>query len=60
MNISGLSDAATASEISDVVGQMSFKNPGAPAVSVPSGSVVRSMSIRPAMAYATTNIGDAK
>jgi len=45
--------------ISASVGQMSLRNTLLPALSVPSGSVVRSMSMRPAIAYATTSGGEA-
>ena len=40
-------------------GQMSRRNTG-PSVPMPSGSVAKSMSIRPASAYATTSGGDAR
>jgi hypothetical protein len=58
LNISGLIDCATALATSWLVGQMSRRNTGLPAVSVPSGSLCRSMSTRPAMAKATTRGGD--
>ena len=41
------------------LGQMSLRNTG-PSVPMPSGSVARSMSMRPASAYATTSGGLAR
>ncbi len=41
-------------------GQMSVRWTGVPSEPMPSGSVVMSMSIEPASAYATTSGGDAR
>jgi hypothetical protein len=46
--------------ISSGSGQMSARKTGAPSEPVPSGSVVRSMSTRPASANATTSGGEAR
>jgi hypothetical protein len=51
---------ATVSVTSSALGQMSVRNTGLPSCPVPSESVVRSMSRRPASAYATTSGGDAR
>ena len=60
MNISAPMEEATISSISASVGQTSFRYTGFPDSSVPSGSVVMSMSIDPARAYATTSGGEAR
>ena len=49
-----------ASWISRSLGQISFSITGAPALSMPIGSVVRSTCIFPAIAYATTSGGEAR
>src|SRR5260370_40566025 len=51
--------ARTVVSISCGVGQMSLRKTGLPDLSEPSGSVVRSRSIRPARAEATTSGGEA-
>jgi hypothetical protein len=50
LNISGPMVAAMTSPISLLLGQMSRRNTGWPSLPVPSGWVVRSMSVVPAMA----------
>ena len=60
MNISAPIAVATMSSISASVGQMSFRYTSWPCSSVPNASFIKSMSIVPANAYATTNGGDAK
>lgn len=47
-------------ETSSLVGQMSLKNTSLPLLSLPIGSVSKSMSTLPAKAYATTNGGEAR
>ena len=46
--------------ISSDDGQMSARNTGSPSLPMPSGSLVRSMSTRPARAKATTSGGEAR
>ena len=46
--------------ISSGSGQMSARKTGRPSAPTPSGSVVRSMSTRPARAKATTSGGEAR
>ena len=60
MNISEEIADATTSWISCGDGQMSARYTGSPSEPVPSGSVVMSLSIDPASAYATTSGGDAR
>ena len=58
--ISVATDSRTVDSISCGVGQISRKNTGLPSEPLPSASVVRSRSMRPASAYATTSGGDAR
>ena len=51
---------STTSRTSSAEGQMSASITGWPSLPVPMGSVVRSMSTRPARAKATTSGGDAR
>ena len=60
MNISDEIDDVMTSWTSCGEGQMSCRYTGLPAGSMPSGSVVRSMSMVPAIAYATTSGGEAR
>ena len=55
----GLARATIAAAISCDVGQMSFRYTG-PSLPMPTGSVARSLSTVPAIAYATTSGGDAE
>jgi len=55
-----VSDRAIVSATSRGVGQISERKTGRPFRSTPSGSVVRSRSISPASAYATTSGGEAR
>ena len=60
MYISSLIASPTTRLTSCALGQMSARNTGWPSLPVPSGSVVRSRSIVPARAYATTSGGEAR
>src|SRR5580693_351136 len=58
--ISLVTESRTVDSISCGVGQISRRYTGFPEESEPSDSVVKSISMRPARAYATTSGGDAK
>ena len=60
LKCAGFTAVRIASWTSSGVGQMSLRYTGAPLRSVPSGSFVRSLSISPASAYATTSGGEAR
>jgi hypothetical protein len=60
LNITASMHEATVAATSDCVGQMSRRKTGLPSRSLPSGSVVMSISMVPARAYATTSGGLAR
>src|SRR5262249_30650334 len=59
-NCSARTEDAIVSLTSPAFGQMSWRKTSSPSGVVPSGSLSKSMSIRPASEYATTSGGDAR